>query len=154
MTQAKQIVRVAKVDIDGNKNLIQALTKIKGVGTSLSSAICNLYNIDKNTKIGLLPEDQVKKLEQAIENPLKAGIPLFMINKKKDVISGKDLHIITSDLKLGTEFDIKRLKKIKSYKGLRHALGQPVRGQRTRGHFRQKGKSVGVIKKAKIGKKS
>jgi len=146
MTQAKQIVRVAKVDIDGNKNLIQALTKIKGVGTSLSSAICNLYNIDKNTKIGLLPEDQVKKLEQAIENPLKAGIPLFMINKKKDVISGKDLHIITSDLKLGTEFDIKRLKKIKSYKGVRHAQGQPVRGQKTKAHFRT-GKSVGVKKK-------
>jgi small subunit ribosomal protein S13 len=146
MTQVKQIVRVAKVDIDGNKNLIQALTKIRGVGTSLSSAICNLYKIDQNTKIGSLPEDQVKKLEQAIENPLKAGIPLFMINKKKDVITGKDLHIITSDLKLGTEFDIKRLKKIKSYKGVRHAQGQPVRGQKTKAHFRS-GKSVGVKKK-------
>jgi small subunit ribosomal protein S13 len=146
MTQVKQIVRVAKVDIDGNKNLIQALTKIRGVGTSLSSAICNLYKIDQNTKIGSLPEDQVKKLEQAIENPLKAGIPLFMINKKKDVITGKDLHIITSDLKLGTEFDIKRLKKIKSYKGIRHAQGQPVRGQKTKAHFRS-GKSVGVKKK-------
>ena len=146
MTQVKQIVRVAKVDIDGQKNLIQALTKIRGIGTSLSSAICNLYNIDKSIKIGALLGDQIKKIEQAIENPLKAGIPLFMINRKKDVISGKDSHVITSDLKLGVEFDIKRLKKIKSYKGIRHAQGQPVRGQKTKAHFRT-GKSVGVKKK-------
>jgi len=53
---------------------------------------------------------------------------------------------------LQTEFDIKRLKKIKSYRGLRHVLGQPVRGQRTRGHFR-KNKAVGVTGKAKKGKK-
>ena len=47
------------------------------------------------------------------------------------------------------EFDIKRMKKIKSYKGARHSAGQPVRGQRTRSHFRSRGKAVGVTKKAK-----
>jgi len=49
-------------------------------------------------------------------------------------------------LKLRKEFDIKRLKKVKSYRGMRHAFGLPVRGQRTRSHFR-KGRSVGVQKK-------
>ena len=46
------------------------------------------------------------------------------------------------------EFDIRKMKKIKCYKGVRHSLGQPVRGQRTRAHFR-KGRSIGVTR-AKI----
>ena len=45
------------------------------------------------------------------------------------------------------DFDIRRLKKIRSYKGVRHTSGQPVRGQRTRSHFRKKGQSVSVMKK-------
>ena len=47
---------------------------------------------------------------------------------------------------MAVEFDIKMMKMIKSYKGVRHAIGQPVRGQRTKAHFR-KGSSLGVIKK-------
>ena len=55
---------------------------------------------------------------------------------------------------LQNEFDIRRLKKIKSYKGIRHSLGQPVRGQRTKAHFR-KGRAVGVkrVKVKSTGKK-
>ncbi len=50
------------------------------------------------------------------------------------------------------EFDVKRMKQIRSYKGVRHSLKQPVRGQRTRSHFRTTGVAVGV-KKPKTGKK-
>ena len=54
-----------------------------------------------------------------------------------------------TDLELQTEFDIKRMKKIKSYKGVRHSAGQPVRGQRTKSHFRKnKAKSGGIKKKS------
>ena len=53
-------------------------------------------------------------------------------------------------LELQKEFDIKRLKKIKSYRGLRHSTGQPVRGQRTKSHFRtNRRKSSGINKKEK-----
>ena len=55
--------------------------------------------------------------------------------------------MLTNDLDIQKEFDIKRLKKIKSYRGLRHAQGLPVRGQRTRSHFRKKGGAVSVRKK-------
>lgn len=50
------------------------------------------------------------------------------------------------------EFDIRRLKKIRSYRGLRHATGQPTRGQRTKSHFRAHGKkkAVGVQKKKSV----
>ena len=55
--------------------------------------------------------------------------------------------MIGSNLKLRREFDIRLMKKIKSYKGMRHAIAQPVRGQRTKSHFRT-GSTVGVMKKA------
>ena len=61
------------------------------------------------------------------------------------------MHLISTDLKLRKEFDIKFMKKIKSYKGMRHASGLPVRGQRTRAHFRT-GTSLGVVK-AKLAQK-
>ena len=76
------------------------------------------------------------------------------MNRRKDIESGETKHLIGSELELQKEFDIKRLKKIRSYRGLRHALGQPVRGQRTRSHFRaKKRKAVGVLNKPKVGKK-
>ncbi len=61
--------------------------------------------------------------------------------------TGKDKHLTGNELKLQKEFDIRFLKKIKCYRGMRHAYGLPVRGQRTRGNFR-KGAAVGVMKKA------
>ena len=73
-------------------------------------------------------------------------------NRRFDRDDGTNKHYFGTDLDLAKEFDIKRYKKIRSYKGLRHALGQPVRGQRTRSHFRRKGKSIGV-KKVAGGKK-
>ena len=69
----------------------------------------------------------------------------WMLNRKKDRESGLSKHLITTDLDLARDFDVRRMKKIKSYRGWRHATGQPVRGQRTRSHFR-KGGAVGVAK--------
>ena len=74
-----------------------------------------------------------------------------MLNRQHSYDSGEDMHILTTDLRFRNDFDIKRLQKIKAYKGMRHAAGLPVRGQRTKAHFR-KGRAVGVSKqKAKVG---
>src|SRR3989344_2628458 len=62
--------------------------------------------------------------------------------------------LTAEEIKQKTEFDIKRLKKIKSYRGVRHAAGQPVRGQRTKAHFRKnKTKGMGVKKRGKTEEK-
>ena len=62
--------------------------------------------------------------------------------------SGEDQHVSGADLKLRREFDIKRLKKIRSYRGIRHVANLPVRGQRTKANFRRnRGKSVAATKK-------
>jgi len=141
------LVRIMATDIPGNKSVYAGLTKIKGVSWSFSNAICKVLNIDKKTKIKELSEKEIDNISEFIKNP---KIPVFILNRRKDFESGKNKHLVGADLDLQKEFDIKRLRKIKSYKGIRHILGLPVRGQRTKAHFR-KGRAVGV-KKGKIRK--
>lgn len=144
--ELRQIVRIINVDILGNKRLYTSLRQVTGISYAFSNAICSIMNFDKNKKVGTLTDEDVKKIEHIVRNPAKYDIPSFMLNRRKDYDTGEDKHLITSDLKLITGFDIKRFKKIKCYKGIRHALGLPVRGQRTRSHFRH-GRTVGVRKK-------
>ncbi|MAF36250.1 30S ribosomal protein S13 [archaeon] len=142
----KALVRVLNTDIPGEKPLSHALTKIKGVNVMYSNAVCNTLNLKKDQKLGLTSEDQIKSIEEAITKPQEHNIPTWLLNRKSDPESGEDQHLVTANLKLRTEFDIRDLKKVKSYRGMRHASGLPVRGQRTRSNFRR-GKSLGVQKK-------
>ncbi len=144
----KYIVRVAATDLDGSKPIVQTLTKIKGVSFSMANAVCVVTNMDKNKKTGSLQDSEIKKIEETIKEPVKHSIPSWMVNRQKDYDTGEDKHLVVSDLKLRKEFDIKRLRKIKSYRGFRHGVGLPVRGQRTKANFR-KGKSLGVKRKKK-----
>jgi len=137
-------------DIDGKKSIIGGLIRVKGIGHSFSNAICVALDLDKNKRIGDLNEAEIKKIEEALKDPEKIGIPNWALNRRKDYDEGVDKHKINIDLKLQKEFDYKRLQKIKSYRGLRLSVGLPVRGQRTRSNFRSnKGKGMGVKKKKK-----
>ena len=136
-------VRILDTDIPINKNVYVGLTKIKGISFTLSNAICNYLGIDKFKKIKDLSEEEIEKLNK-IEEIIK-NLPPWLLNRRKDRETGENLHYFGSKLDLTTEFDIRRLKKIKCYKGIRHSLGLPVRGQRTKSHFR-KGPAVGVLK--------
>jgi small subunit ribosomal protein S13 len=143
MAELKQLIRVANTDLKGGEPLYKALTRIKGVSFMMARAVCKLANMDKMTKAGLLTEEEVQKLNTELDG--MKGIPSFMYNRRKDYETGKDRHILTANLLFEKDNDIKRMKKIKSYKGVRHILGQPVRGQRTKAHFR-KGKAIGVVR--------
>ena len=101
--------------------------------------------MDKNKKISELSKPEIEKIESFFKN---MQIPDFLKNRRLDPETGETKHYLGTDLDMKKEFDIKKMKKIKSYKGIRHSLGQPVRGQRTRSHFRQRGKAVGVKKKS------
>jgi len=146
----RYFVRIANTDLDGNKQISQALIKIKGVNFMISNMLCNFAGVDKASKTGYLDDNQVKKLDEVLQDPLKFNAPVWMLNRRKDYEDGMDHHIITGDLSFATENDIKRLKKIRSYRGVRHGMKLPVRGQRTKSNFRKnKGKSsLGVKKKA------
>lgn len=143
----ERIVRLLSKDIEGGLKIPVGLTKIKGVSWGLANAICKRLNLDKNRKIGSLGKEEIEKINEFIKNP---EMPKYLFNRKRDIAIGEDKHLIGSDLELQKEFDIGRLKKIKSYKGYRHAAGLPVRGQRTKSNFRKnKRKRVGIKKKEK-----
>jgi len=140
------LVRILGYDIPGSRNLYSGLTRIKGVSWSISNAITLKLALPKSKKISELSKDEIAKIEHFLRN---ITVPDYMKNRRNDILTGESKHYLSSDLDVKREFDIKRLKEIKSYKGLRHALKLPVRGQRTRSHFRSKGIAMGVKKKAK-----
>ena len=147
------IVRICSTDVFGDKKLISGLTRIKGVGKVLANSVIKKSKLNPNMKIGELEDSQVKTLEEIIKEPLKYGIPKFMINRRIDRETGNAIHVTGPDLIITKRMDLDFLKKIRCYKGIRHERGLPVRGQRTRGSFRGK-KTVGVVrKKLKPGKK-
>ena len=152
----KYFVRVANTDLEGNKVIVRALTKIKGIGFRFATIVCSLANIEKNKKAGKLSDEEVKKIDEVVKDPLKFNAPVWMLNRRNDFDDGKDKHLITANLIFSHENDIKIMRKIKSYKGVRHSAGLTVRGQRTKSNFRKnKGKvSLGVKKKetAKAGR--
>ncbi|MDD5178411.1 MAG: 30S ribosomal protein S13 [Candidatus Nanoarchaeia archaeon] len=152
--EIKQLVRLCNADLDGNKSVYRELRMIKGVDFSFSNAVCALLNLDKDRKIGELSKEDLSKIEDVIKHPLKYSMPVWMLNRRNDYDTGEDKHINSVDIKFVKDNDIKRLRMIRSYRGVRHGFGLPVRGQRTKTHFGRKGsKTVGVVKKTKGGKK-
>jgi len=139
----KHIVRIARKDLNGNKTIEHAITDIKGVGKAFAKAIVSVLGFDGQKRIGYLSEDDITKLEEALKNPEKYNIPHWMMNRRQDYETGQEKHLIEADLEMSIREDLNRLKKIRSYRGIRHELGLPVRGQRTKSTFR-KGQSVGV----------
>lgn len=141
----EKIVRILSKDIEGKMTLYSGLTKIKGISWTISNAICRKLGFDKKKKVGLLTE---KEIGQITDFMGKSELPKNLLNRRKDLETGEDRHLLGSDLELRKEFDIKRLKKIKSYKGIRHSSGLPLRGQRTRSNFRKnRRKGAGIKKK-------
>jgi small subunit ribosomal protein S13 len=145
-TGFKQIVRIAGNDLKGNDQVYYALQKIKGIGFNTALAICKMLNINPLTKIGYLNDEEIKKIEDHVLNLHQKNVPSWFLNRRKDPFTGKDYHLVGSDLVLKVREDIEFAKSIKSWRGIRHALGLKVRGQSTRTTGRT-GLTVGVTKK-------
>ena len=112
--------RIKGVDIPNEKRIEIALTYIEGIGLTTSKKILGIAKINPDTRAKDLTEAEIAAINSAISS---MGIP----------IEGELRRIVSSN--------IRRLKEIKSYRGLRHHLGLPVRGQRTRTNARtRKGK--------------
>jgi small subunit ribosomal protein S13 len=144
------LVRILGQDIRGDKNLYGGLTRVKGISWAISNIICKKLGFDKSKKIGELSKEDISKIEDVAKD---LDVSNYLKNRNNDFDSGESKHLTGVNLDMKKDFDIKRLKQIKSYKGMRHALKLPVRGQRTRSNFRKTGIAVGV-RKPKMGKKS
>ena len=124
--------RIAGVDIPLEKRMEVGLTYIYGIGRRTSVKILNEAQIDPNTKSKALTEQEIARLRDIIEKG----------------------YVVEGDLKREVQNNIKRLMEIGSYRGGRHRLGLPVRGQKTRSNARtRKGpRGTAIAKKKKTTK--
>jgi len=121
-------MRILGVTLPDDKRIEFGLILIYGIGWTRAKNILKAANIDGNKKIGQLSEEELRKLTDFIEKNYK----------------------VEGELREEINENIKRLKEINSYRGLRHIKGLPVRGQRTRSNARTKRgkrKTVGALKK-------
>jgi small subunit ribosomal protein S13 len=147
----RHILRIIDTDVDGTLKAPYALRKIKGISLNLAHAILKKAGINPDIRAGFLTEADVGKIEEIINEPTKFGLPNWLLNRRKDLETGKDMHLISADLVLRTKMDIEQMKEIKSWRGYRHSYGLKVRGQRTRTTGRS-GKALGVKKKEVVRK--
>ncbi len=141
----KHIVRIAGIDIEGELPLPYGLAKIKGIGYHTGLAIVRKLGLNPRLRIGYLSEDDVEMIEKAVRDPKSVSLPSWYLNRRKDYVTGEDRHLIGADLIYEARQDIERLMKIRCWRGIRHALGLKVRGQRTHTTGRL-GPVVGVTK--------
>jgi len=143
------IIRIIGNDIPGDKKVLVGLTQIRGVGYNFANAVLDSLKIDPNTNMGYLSDSQVQSIEQILNDPLSANFPTWFFNRRKDMETGNDRHLITSDIEFTVRNDVERERLTASWKGYRHMFGLKVRGQRTRTSGR-KGGAVGVAKGGKV----
>jgi small subunit ribosomal protein S13 len=122
------VARIAGIDIPREKRVEVALTYIYGIGLSTSQKVLAQANVNPDTRVRDLTDEQVNRL--------------------RDIIDRR--YTVEGDLRRETAMNIKRLTEIGSYRGLRHRRNLPVRGQRTKTNARQRRgpkKTVGVRRK-------
>ncbi|MDQ5951601.1 MAG: small subunit ribosomal protein [Patescibacteria group bacterium] len=123
------MIRIAGVDLPEHKKVAYSLTSIYGVGLELSNQILQEANVDANKRTRDLTNDEINRIQRSLEQHPTEG----------------DLRRIVND-------NIDRLKRVKAYRGARHAAHLPARGQRTRTNSRSargggKRKTVGAMSK-------
>ena len=141
----KYIIRIANSDVSGEERLGFALTSIRGVGPRISNAIIQKLKLNPEELAGNLTDKNVDEIENAIGN-ISEFVPTWLLNRQKDYDTGENIHPVSVDLKMVHDDDLNRMKKVKSYKGIRHASGHKVRGQRTYSNGRR-GLALGVSKR-------
>ncbi len=126
------MLRLVGVDLPQEKRIVVALTYIYGIGPKIAAELIKKTGINPDTRVKVLPADGVVKLQKILEE-----------------------YKVEGDLRKEVRENIVRLKRIGSYRGKRHTMGLPSRGQRTRVNARTrrgKRKTIGAMKKEDIAK--
>jgi len=142
----RHLVRIKSTDLEGYLPVTLGLTRISGVNSRLAEAIIRTLKISLSERIGYLTDSTIKEIESIISDPVSAGIPAWLVNRRKDRQTGDDLHITEAQLILQNKQDVERYIRIRSRRGIRHSFKLKVRGQKTRTHGKR-GSTVGVSKK-------
>ena len=144
--ELRHIVRILNTDLAGKKQVHMALTGIKGVGRRCAKIFTDKAGVDPFATLGLLPDAEIDKLKKVVEEDANSILPIWMVNRRGDIETGLDKHFMGMDLTMSLREDLDLMKKMRSYKGIRHERGLRVRGQRTRSTGRT-GSIVGVSHK-------
>merc|ERR1712203_946782 len=142
----QHILRVMNTNIDGKRNIMFAITAIKGIGRRYANIVLKKADIDLSKRAGELSEEEVEKIITIMSNPRQYKIPDWFLNRQKDIKDGKTGQMMSNLLDNKLREDLERLKKIRAHRGLRHYWGVRVRGQHTKTTGRR-GRTVGVSKK-------
>ncbi|CAG8544580.1 466_t:CDS:2 [Diversispora eburnea] len=126
-----------------------ALTAIKGVGRRYANLVCKKADVDLRKRAGELSTEELERIVTIIQNPTQYKIPLWFLNRQKDINDGKYTQVLANSLESKLREDLERLKKIRAHRGLRHYWGLRVRGQHTKTTGRR-GRTVGVSKKKAV----
>ena len=125
------MARIAGVNIPSQKKLGVALTYVYGVGKKVSIDVCEKANVDSNTRVNDLSESEIKNISDVIASSI----------------------LVEGDLRREVSGNIKRLKDLGTYRGVRHRKNLPCRGQRTHTNARtKKGKAIAIAGKKKVAK--
>jgi len=124
------MARIAGIDIPKQKRGIISLTYIYGVGRSRAKQILETAKVDESTKVSDWTDDDISKIREAVGT-----------------------YTIEGELRSETQINIKRLMDIGCYRGIRHRIGLPLRGQRTKNNSRtRKGRRKTVANRKKVTK--
>ena len=124
------MARIAGVDIPKQKRGVISLTYIYGVGRSRAKQILETAKVDESTKVSDWTDEEISKIREAVGT-----------------------YTIEGELRSETQINIKRLMDIGCYRGIRHRIGLPLRGQRTKNNSRtRKGRRKTVANKKKVTK--
>ena len=148
-TQYENLIRILGNDIPGEKKTLIGLTQIRGIGYMFANTMLQILKINPDSRIGTLSEDEVSSIEKMIQDPKSQNFPIWFLNRQKDIETGDDMHLVTSDIAFQIRNDVEREKGVFSWRGYRHMYGLKVRGQRTRCTGR-KGGAVAVAKGGKV----
>ncbi len=129
--------------------MLIGLSQIKGIGYMFANSMLQVLKISPHQKIGNLTTEQISSIEKIIQDPKAADFPIWFLNRRQDIETGEDMHLVTSDIAFNIRNDVEREKALFSWRGYRHMYGLKVRGQRTRCTGR-KGGAVGVAKGGKV----
>ena len=130
------MARLAGVDIPRDKRVLISLTYIHGIGRTTSQKLLKMANVNPDTRVKELGDEEVARLRQIIER----------LSSDKEIL-------VEGDLRREVAMNIKRLQEIGTYRGMRHRRGLPVRGQRTRTNARaRRGPKRAVAGRKKKGK--
>jgi len=148
-SEYENLIRILGNDIPGERKTLIGLTQIRGLGYMFANSILQILKINPDSRIGTLSQEQVSSIEKIIQDPKSTNFPTWFLNRQKDVETGDDMHLLTSDIAFNIRNDVEREKGVFSWRGYRHMYGLKVRGQRTRCSGR-KGGAVGVAKGGKL----